>query len=305
MKIKSLILLTLVVGIWSCNNKSNNVENKPSYTKHIKFNHLFVVIDDSTYNYLLDSLKFLDQFSINREMSVNVGDESWTGKYLFGKHNYLEIFKSDGKEGSKMGDVGLGFMTNKMGTLDSLYSYWEANLDSATLENRDLVDEKGDTSSWFRYATIPDKDSLQIKLWLMENTREHMIRSGFTDNDLLGEIEYWDYMKNFRASYYGISPDSIKYDKLFDKITSLHLTLSKKELSYLKQYLTDFGFTENGRTFSKDDFEIKYVISESRHFILNQVDFSLTDTLRNDKYSFKNLVLLIDGNKASLNFTYY
>jgi len=295
----------LVVGIGSCKNKSEKSVKNPSFTKHIKFNHLYVVIDDTTYDYLFDSLKFLDKFSMNKEMHVDVGDDSWTGKYLLGKHNYLEIFKPGGYEGLKLGGTGLSFMTNQTGTLDSLYSYRNANPDSVTLDQRDFVDEKGDTTSWFRYITIPDKDSLQIAPWLMENTREHMMSLGFTDDDLLHEIEYWDYIKSRIANSFGISPDSVRYDKLFEKVTSLYLTLSQKELNLLKQYLFDFGFTEKDSTFSKDDFEIKYSITESRHFILNQIDFSLSDTIQNQEYSYRNLDLLFNGNKASLKFNYY
>ena len=55
---------------------------------------------------------------------------------------------------------------------------------------------------------------------------------------------------------YNIPSDSIKYERLFERITSLHLTLSNKELGYLRLYLIDFGFIENERSFSKPDFEI-------------------------------------------------
>ena len=305
MKIQFLIgIIFVAIGSWSCNDRPEKSANLHPFMKNIKFNHLYVVIDDTTYKYLFDSLRFFDDFSINSEDSISAGDESWTGKYLMGKHNYLEIFKPNGYEGAKMGDLGLGFMTNKIGTLDSLYSCWKANLDSVTIENKDFVNEIGDRTSWFRSISIPNTDSLQIDPWLMENTREHMISSGFTNNDLLSKIEFYDYMKIKTANHYGISPDSIIYNKLFDKVTSLHLTLSEKELNYLKQYLDDFGFTEKNGIFSKEDFEIKYSISESRHFILNQIDFSLLDSLESEKYSFSNLDLLVNGEKASLKLTY-
>ena len=299
-----VVILLVVIASWSCNNRIEKSDSNPSFMKNIKFNHLYVVIDDTTYNYLFDSLQFFNDFSLNYEDTVDAGDESWTGKYLMGIHNYLEIFKPNGYEGAKMGDLGLGFMTNKIGTLDSLYSYWKANLDSVTIENRDFVDENGDTTSWFRFISIPNIDSLPVDPWLMENTREHMISTGFTDNDLLNEIEFYEYSKTYTANRYDISPDSIIYNKLFDKVTSLHLTLSEKELNYLKQYLDDFGFTEKDGIFSGEDFDIKYSISESRHFILNQIDFSLLDTLESEKYSFRSLDLLVNGDKASLKFTY-
>lgn len=295
----------LITLVWSCQNGIEKPFNATLYTKHIQFNHLYIVIDDTTYNYLLDSLNFLDRFSINMEMNVNAGEESWVGKYLFGKNNYVEIFKPGGFGEYKLGGTGLGFMTDKLGILDSLYGYWNEKLDSVTVDSRDFVKENGDSTLWFRYITFPDKDSVPIKPWLMEYTREHMLSSGFTDNDLLHEFEFWDYMRSNKASSLGVSPDSIKYNKLFDKITSLHLILSDDELSHLRQSLNEFGFEEKENTFSKDDFEIRFSITEARHFILNQIDFSLLDTLKKQKYSFRNLELLINGNTASLKFNYY
>jgi hypothetical protein len=304
MKAQSIIVILLMFGNWGCNRQKDDSLTNSSFEKHIRFNHLFVVIDDSTYKYMLDSLNFLNDFSRNREDTVDTGDESWSGKYLFGKNNYLEIFGTSGYEGAKLGDVGLGFMSNKLGTLDSLYRDWSISLDSVILTNRDFIDEHGEARPWLRTISIPNKDSLQIEPWLIENTKEEMIDAGFTENDLLNVIEFSDYSRYRRAKRLGISPDSAKYDKLFDKVTSIYLTLSDKELSYLRQYLIDFGFIEKNKAFSTNDFEVNFLVSESRHFILNQIDFALSDTLPKQKHTFKNLELLVEGNKASLKIKY-
>ncbi len=279
-------------------------QDNPDYKKHIKFNHLYIVIDDYTYKYLFDSLEFFNDFARITESKVNAGSESWTGKYVIGYNNYLEIFCPKGFEGGKLGNVGFGFMPNKMGTLDSLYSYWKAEMDSVVLINRVFVDENGKSHSWFRAISIPDKDSLPINIWLMENTKENMLFAGFTENELSNEIDYWDYSRHFAANSSQTPLDSVKYGKLFDKVTSLNLTLSDKELSFLRLYLLSFGFSEKAKTFSKDDFQINYLISNSHHYIVNQIDFSLLGTLPCEKYTFRNIELSVKGDKASLKLKY-
>jgi len=58
-------------------NKKGENTNNFGFRKNIKFNHLYVVIDDSTYKYLFDSLKFLTNFGRTREETINAGSDSW------------------------------------------------------------------------------------------------------------------------------------------------------------------------------------------------------------------------------------
>ena len=92
--------------------------------KNIMFNHLFVVIDDSTYRYLFNSPALPENFAAVKEQTTEGGIATWTGKYFSGVSNYLEFFKAGGNTNGKLGDLGLGFTTNKLGTLDSLQHYW-------------------------------------------------------------------------------------------------------------------------------------------------------------------------------------
>ncbi len=85
-------------------------------------------------------MKFPENFAKTKEDTVKAGNTSWTGKYIYGISNYLEIFKQGGAEGTKLGDLGLGFITNKFGTIDSLQKYWTKTLDSIHIENMVITD---------------------------------------------------------------------------------------------------------------------------------------------------------------------
>ncbi len=287
---------------WACNKKNGDISNI-GFRKNIKFNHLFIVIDDSTYKYLFDSLKFPENFAKTKEDTVKAGNTSWTGKYIYGISNYLEIFKQGGAEGTKLGDFGLGFITNKFGTIDSLQNYWKKTLDSIHLENM-VITDNGKTHPWFKSVSIPDVDSLKISAWVMEYSREEMNFAGFAEKDLLGEIEFSEYSKHVRAKLRNIPVDSVKNVGLFNKVTSLDISLTGKELSYLKKFLPDIGFTEKNNSFSKDDFVITYSLTESDHFLLKEIGFSLLKKIPKEKYSFRKIEMTVDGDKGKMQFGY-
>jgi hypothetical protein len=294
------IMLIIMSGAFT---KMGGNTYRSGYKKNIKFNHLFVVIDDSTYKYLFDSLTFLKTFAKVKEDTVGAGDASWTGKYITGRNNYLEIFRPGGAKGTVLGDFGLGFMTNKFGTIDSLQNDWAKALDSVHVEHM-VIGDSGKTSPWYTSISIPNVDSLRISAWVMENSKEEMNYAGFTDTDLSREIDYSEYARNITAKVHHIPVDSVQYDKLFDKVTSLDIRLSTKELAYLSRLLTDIGFTEKKQSFSKDGFVITYSIHETKHFSLKEIKFSLLKKMPKDQYSFKKIKMLVDGDKAAMQFNY-
>ena len=222
---------------FGCTSNSKKFENR--FEENIRFNHLYVVIDDSTYACLFDFIQVLDDFSYNDSETVDTGEETWSGKYLFGLHHYLEIFNLEGYENAKIGELGLGFITDKSGTLNSTRLRWEGKKDSIYVTNREIVNE-GQSSPWYQSISLPNLDSLRVTAWLMEHQKEEMIRVGFTDEDLQGVINWTEYINHSLAKSQKLSPDSIKFEKAFCRITSLYLTLTLNELEWLRVTLLDF-----------------------------------------------------------------
>lgn len=303
MQIKNFLFILLFAACSACTEQQQNIQTKKEFQNYIMFNHLYVVVDESSFTHLFDSLKILDDFSRNHESTVDAGAESWSGKYMTGKNHYLEIFKPEGYENAKFGDFGLAFITNKLGTLDSLHNYVRLTKDSVNVKKQVFV-EDGKTFPWYRGLSIPNPDSLQLVSWLMEHEKEMMIKTGFEENELEKVIDYWDFTQHHVAKKMEISVDSVQYKKAFDKVTALHLTLSTAELDHLNEYLTVFGFSKKNKTFTGNDIEINYTLSESEHFIVDQIDFLLLNSLPNGKYQFQNVEFHVDGNNASLKFKY-
>lgn len=302
-KIALLVISVLLTIVLSSFQKNYSDANDSRFRKNVRFNHLFVVIDDSTFTYLFDSLQVLKKFAATSEQTTDAGSASWTGKYLFGRNNYLEIFKPGGMKGGKLGDFGIGFMTDKLGTLDSLHSYWKNTLDSVH-EEKTTTNDDGNISPWFTSLSIPNIDSLKINAWVFENSKEEMTYAGFTEKDLQRPIGFSEYDKHITAKLRNVPVDSVKYGKLFDKIISLKISLSTKELSYLKHFLRDIGFTEHAHSFTNDDLTITYSLTEGEHFLVKEIGFSLLKTTFRQTHSFRHIDLVLDNNKATMKFKY-
>ncbi len=291
-------LLLLVI---SCNSKNEN--NESNFEENIRFNHLYIVIDDSTYNNLFDCIQILDDFSYNKEQTVNTGERAWSGKYLFGKHQYLEIFKPEGDKKERFGELGLGFITDKSGTLSSVRNEWKRKKERTSYSDRKIVRE-GRSYPLFQLANIEQSDSVRVFSWLMEYQKKEMKSVGFTNQDLKEVISWEEYSVHRRATDQKINADSVKFEKAFDRVTQLHLTLTQYELESLKKSLLYFGFTEKGNSLISKYITINYKISQHKGFVLNQIDFKLIGSMKQGTYRYKKLEFRINENSANLKFLY-
>jgi hypothetical protein len=131
-----------------------------------------------------------------------------------------------------------------------------------------------------------------------------MLYAGFKEEDLEKEIEYWDYLRNMRAKMAKTIPDSIRYDKLFDRVSLVRLKVSNKELSFLRKNLLHLGFGERNKVFQGNDITIKYEVTEAPHFILQQIDFELAWNTKLENISLNRLTITMSGDKASFVFNY-
>lgn len=129
---------------------------------------------------------------------------------------------------------------------------------------------------WFTSLSLPDKDSLNLSVWLMENSKEHLKSAGFTDDEIKEPIGYWAYSRRAQALYKGIEEDSIKFDRLFEKVNSVRLLLSEKELEYLRESLTGIGFLEHEKSFSGQNFVVFYELTHAPHNLLKEAEVKLT-----------------------------
>ena len=300
-RLYAIFLLNVLNGLAVLAQTNHKPTVHAGLKKNIHFNHLFVVVDDSTYTYLFDRLKLPQDFAWTSEQTQDAGSASWTGKYIMGTNNYLEIFKAGGLKGSKEGDCGLGFTTDKLGTIDLLRTYWAKTLDSVHVDHT-TSNNNGKIDPWLTSVSIPNVDSPNITAWVYENSKEEMKYAGFTNQELTTEISYRQYTKHITAKLRNVPLDSVPDNKLFDKITSVSLNLSSKESSYLSRSLLDIGFTKKGNSFIKEDFQITYLLTDSDHFLLREISILLAAPVPRKTYSSQKIALQVEGNRAKMSF---
>ena len=299
---QTILILSIVITCLACEQKQQQeeVQEPFAYSENVKFNHLFFVIDDSTYKYLFDSIPFFREFAYIREADVQAGEDAWSGKYVSGNQDYLEIFRPGGAEGIELGDFGIAFMPNKLGIIDSLEAYLNTGADSIQSAIQEMTIGEGQNIPWFKAIAIHDPDSLAVNPWIMEHTPSFMQMAGFSEEELAGEISYADYTQRSVSTRNGIPYDSASYQRLYEKVTSIKLQLSQAEYNHFSKYLNALGFDEMENAFVRADLNISYQLTESEHIILNQIDFELREEVEKQSYAVGSVTFNAEGREAQL-----
>lgn len=258
----------------------------------IALNHVYVVLDSTTYNHLFDAAFIEQQIGNVKAASVTTTDDSWSGKYLFGKNSYFEFFSPKSFEGAMEGDCGLGFITSTPGDIRKIEKHWrETSGDSIQTDTTKQVTD-GKTQPWFYALYRSSADSTEpITAWIMENTPEELKSVGFSDEELKNKITWQQYAEKRNKK---------PFTKSFGYIQSVWLSLTDTTYESIKKSLTGFGLKQEDNIFFNDHIKIKCSTGTDPSPVLKQIEIELTEELeeRSIKIS-DHLTIQINGNKAT------
>ena len=262
--------------------------------------HIFFCVDSVTYQNLFHHEFIAKVFANTRELFSKNLTDSYTGKYIMGRQSYIEVFKPDYKEGKpelgdKFGDVGLVFRTKKpeINKVDQLI---RADKRDANLKLMEYEDSG---------KIIPFNQNLYLfnaelqetfRPYLEEFTVEFLKLCGFDESEIKSGITEEQFREKRRGK---------KYEKLYDNIEKVELTLTDKEFEYLAETLKYFGFAQTGYQFTNNSLEIICSIQQKRKYKLKAIHFTLlnnTDDITLEVS--KNLTFKASGEKASFEFNY-
>ncbi|MBK9931654.1 MAG: hypothetical protein IPP04_17520 [Saprospiraceae bacterium] len=218
----------------------------------VKLNHIYLVIPSQDLIAIQNNDFFTRNFSSieTRTTKANNGD-SWTGTYLYGKDNYLELFDSLEFQ-SSVGISGIAFSVDKIGELLSIKTHLENTyLTEFFQRERNFENEK---VPWFEglsvVDTIFDMNSL-VGFWIMEYKKEYFIYNKFNFEDSLLTKE--SYLSKFSAG---------NTDKILNRFTGIVMQLSQYETDYFNILLNKLGYKKSGKT--------KYTSADNFVFTLNK-----------------------------------
>jgi hypothetical protein len=127
--------------------------------------HVLVVVDGETAAAVIESESLLGLARL-KVATVQADGESWTGRYLFGRQTYVEVFGPGDYEDGAPGATGLGLSTRTRGELDVLVER-AAAAGSELKTGRRTAEADGDAVPWFDYAE-PDASDPTFSIWVME-----------------------------------------------------------------------------------------------------------------------------------------
>lgn len=263
----------------------------------IYLNHIFIVLDSTSFNQLFNSQVISEKLGDIKSRSHKTATDSWSGKYLYGRNGYFEFFSTKSYDGATLGDCGLGFMTSKSNDILEIEQHWRTNTTDKIGKDTSHYMFENKPQPWFYSLYILRKDSLQpLSTWLMENTPEILKSSGFKDEEIKKEIKWQDFMAKRNKK---------EFTKSFDRITSITLSLNKKEYEYFRKTLVGLGLKQKGNTYFNDQIKISYIIEETSPVRLKTVETELVNPLADTIITISDrLMVQIKGTKAIWTFTY-
>ena len=96
-----------------------------------------------------------------------------------------------------------------------------------------------------------------------------------------------------------------KYEKLYDNIEEIELTLTNEEFEYLTETLKYFGIIQTGHRFANNILEIICYIQKKRKYKIKAIHFTLLSNTDDTTVEIsKNLTFKANGAKASFQFNY-
>jgi len=294
MKISIFIINVLVAS-------PGTVSSQSSDSAKVVISHIFFCIDSATYQNLFNHNFIAEKFAYSSESSSKTLTDSWRGKYLNGLQSYIEVFTVNDKKtqpqlGDKFGDAGIVFRTRKPGDIDKIDAQVKANKRDTHLELMKF--ESNGKIIPFNYNFYLSNVALEktFRPYVEELTTDFLQLCGFSE----GEIKAGITEEQFREKRRGK-----KYEKLYDNIERIELTLTTEEFEYLAESLKYFGFSQIGNRFTDGRLEIICSLQQNRIYKLKAIHFTLLNKTEDTNIEIsKNLTFKASGATASFEFHY-
>jgi len=293
MKRNMILTIALVASFGSVN-------SQPGDSAGVVISHIFFCIDSVSYQNLFNNDFIAKAFAYSSESSSKTLTDSWTGKYLNGRQSYIEVFKTaDNKTrpqlGDKFGDVGIVFRTKKPGDIQKINDQIKIDKRDDSLEL--MKYESGGKIIPFNYNLYLSNDLQEtFRPYAEEFTTDFLKLCGFNESEINGGITEEQFREKRRGK---------KYEKLYDNIEKIELTLTREEFEYLAASLKYFGFAQLGNRFNNGGLEIICSLQQNRKYKLKAIHFtSLSKTEDRNIEISKNLTFKASGTTASFEFNY-
>ncbi len=286
MKKWTIILLTISI------NSCLLAQKKPI---PVTLNHLYIVVDSITYQSICNNNWVATILGDTSTKSTVTSTDAWTGKYLFGKNSYLEIFGTKSYGGAVLGEAGLGFITMQQNDLTKWKQYWEQHYKDSIVVDTTTNIVNNTKQPWYYAISLYDTDTtLKMYTWLMENTAEELQQVGFTLKEIKQAIPWHKYKEKRTKKI---------FTKAYDRISTVTITVTPKEYVTLQKTLQGLGFMQNKQSFYNANVTIHCQIKPFTTIHVVNIKMQLLRYYKAKTIIISpNCVLQVNDNVASFNF---
>lgn len=202
-----------------------------SQNPSLQFNHSFIVLDSSDYLALTSSDFVKNELAGFFTRSTNTKTISWTGSYIFGDMNYLEIFAPSGSEhplGTSAISLGSDRVEDLQKAEEVLSKTYKTQIELKQRKVKDSI------LPWFRALYILDSgfaETSNISFWIMEYERDYFLFNHWdTSRNLVSRKIYLDQHKEKRENKY------------LSRFTGIEFYATKSEIDFYNSVLIKCGF---------------------------------------------------------------
>ncbi len=232
--------------------------------------HIDLVLDSIDFFTIVNDKFLTEEFGLYSRDTAHYGSEASYDLYLTGQQNFFHISLAKGFWQDKEGSGILVFQTRKPDMKDSLLNTWKHFFPDSIL----FHEYKGsdfELSELMVYRSKEEKPKKQAVFFsnLTSYSQQSLKNWGFSDSSITYGITMREFMEDW---------DPLNAEKLFKKISRLHVQVTDLEFKDLESALRTVGYTEYENSF-KHNFNPEVVfeiVSESKTSKFKQIEIELS-----------------------------
>ena len=259
----------------------------------VNVNHFYIVIDSADVaalqqsNFVKDTLAALVTRTTKADSSA-----IWTGTYLEGLDNYLEIFNSAGFD-EPLGNAGIAFSVDKIGEINQLDSILSKKYATEMHLREKQYDDRN--VPWFTGLGIKDSvfdATSHISFWVMEYKPEYY------------NYNHWKYGDNrlTRLTYLA-QYEKERQNKLVKRFTGITCKITEKERKTITEFLTICGYRKIGddRFLSPENFEINLINTKANdRYTVTAISFECNKPENKTVKISENIQVILQNKKGKI-----
>ncbi len=260
----------------------------------VYFNHAFLALDSTDYEAMRNNSFIKNELAGFQTRSTVSNGSAWTGSYMYGTDNYLELFKADTLQ-RDLGSAALATSVDNSGELIKVDTVLQRHY-PATIEERQK--KMGDKMvPWFNTIYINDTAFFEksgINFWMME------YKAGYFDANKIahkkGSVSREEYLTQFA--------DSLK-NKWLKRFTGITFNATPAEEKYLRELLLQCGLKPEGdhTLLAADNFAIHFKTRKPETIYgISKLEFETFAPHKRKVQVSENIKVIVSGDRGEILF---